>query len=286
MPNDNRINDAIAAGERNAEAMKLMHNWCAHARAKRMGGVGMIEQMTGLPISHFSMECDHTPTDGMAAWDFGEAALDFHDRNCVACTVRQPVAIPNLSKLVAARDEARRKAGARARADRMEAELALNQRSQARFALRSDLDAVNQALIDDLDSFDRDHKEVDRQRLVEAARMAPERLDKRLTDLIFEQSAKSTSLAPLALDVGIAVAPNERRLMLLAQRLFRNGLAEESAPQVIIANLAGIAEDDVVALVPEAARLASPDHRDSWHGGEARTDSSLLLAMWNRAQMP
>lgn len=280
MQTHDRIEKAIAAGKRNAEVMELMHNWCAHARAKRMGGVGMVEQMTNLPISHFSMECDHAPMGGMSCWDFGESALDFYDRNCATCTTRQPVGLPNLSKLVAERNEARRIADARAQVERSNVKRALEQRSQARAELRTDLDAVNQAQIDDLDSFDRNHDEVDRGRLVEAAKMAPERFDPRLIDLIFNQSVETTSIALLALDVGAAVVPNERRLLLLAQRLFRNGLGDETASQILITNLTNMNDGEVADLVPSAAELANPDRREFFDGGEPRRDSRLLLAMW------
>ncbi|MBG0810427.1 hypothetical protein IY145_13710 [Methylosinus sp. H3A] len=280
MRRDDEIEKAIAAGERNAEVMTLMHNWCSHARAKRMGGAGMIEQMTGLPISHFSMECDHAPMGGMACWDFGESSLDFYDRNCVTCTIRQPVGLPNLSKLVAEREEARRIAYAREQVERNIAEQALKQRNLERAGIRKNLDAINQALLDDLEAYDRSHDDVDRTRLVEAARMAPERLDPQLIDLIFNQSGAATSLALLALDVGAAVVPNERRLLLLAQRLLRSGIGAEAAAQVLMANLAQIEDGDVPDLVPAVAELASPDHREFFGGHEPRSDSRLLLAMW------
>lgn len=280
MRSDDEIKSAIAAGQRNAEVMELMHNWCAHARARRIGGVGMVEQMTGLPISHFSMECDHAPVGGMGCWDFGESALDFYDRNCVSCALRQPVGLPNLSRLVSERDEARRIADAREKIERDKVERALEERGQARAALRKDLDAVNQALIDDLDAYDRSHENVDRTRVVEAAKMAPDRLDPRLIDLIFDQSNGSTSLALLALDVGAEVAPSERRLLLLAQRLFRRGIGNKTAPQILIANFSHIKDGDIEDLVRAAAELASPDHREFLGGGEPYRDRRLLLAMW------
>lgn len=77
MRKDDRIEGYVAAGKRNAEAMDLMRNWCAHARTRRLGGVGMIEEMSGFPIGHFSMECDHAPEGGMSAYYFGDAALVF-----------------------------------------------------------------------------------------------------------------------------------------------------------------------------------------------------------------
>ena len=278
---DDRMREAVEAGRRNAEAMELMRNWCAYARVRRMGGVGMVEQMTGLPISHFSMECDHAPAGGTACWDFGESALDFYDRNCVSCTKRQPVGFPNLSRLVSERDEARRVADARERVERDSVERALKGRADARRALRSLLDPVNQAVLDDLDAYDRDRDEVDRKRLVEAARLAPDRLDRRVMDLLFEQAGATTSLGLVALEVGAGAALGDRRLLLLAQRLFRSGVGGDCAAAVLLASLSGLSEEDVTDLVPAAAEMARPDHR-AFLGDdvELRSDPRLLLEMW------
>lgn len=280
MRRDDQIETYIAAGKRNAEVIQLMHNWCAHARARRMGGVGMIEQMTGLPISHFSMECDHAPMGGIAAFDFGESSLDFYDRNCATCTVRKPVGLPNLSKLVREREEERRIAAARAQVEQAKAEQALKLRADARIALRRDLDAVSQALIDDLDAYDRKHDEVDRKRLSEAARLAPERIKKKLVDLLFDQANTSTYLAVVALEIAAQVEPCERRTVLLAQRLFRNHSETRTAPKILTANLRTMKDGEVIDLVPAAANLASPDRGYHLGGEGPRSSPKLLLAMW------
>jgi hypothetical protein len=281
MRGKDEIERAIEAGKQNAEAMTLMHNWCSHAKTRRMGGIGMIEQSTGLPIGHFSMECDHAPAGGMACWDFGESALDFYDRNCSGCEARSPVGFPNLSKLVAERDEAKSIANARQKVEQDRAEQALAQRNAARLALRPELDAVNQAIIDDLDSYDRNHENVDRHRLVEAARLAPERFDPRILDLVFDQASQSGLIALLALEIGAHIAPNEKRTTLLAQRLFRDGLGRETAAKIMSANLAKISEPDLVELVPEAAKFASPDHEEYFGGLQPHHDPKLLLAIWD-----
>jgi len=44
--------ETLAAGERNHENVKLIQNWCGNVRVERSGGIGMIEQMTGVPIGH------------------------------------------------------------------------------------------------------------------------------------------------------------------------------------------------------------------------------------------
>lgn len=282
MARDEQFTKAIEGGERNAEMLTLMKNWCAHARAKRFGGIGMVEQATGLPIGHFSMECDHAPMGGMASWDLGESMLDFYDRNCASCTLRTPVGFPNLSELVIERDQRRKAAAARERLEKDEIERAYKERAVARARVRKDVDAINQALVDDLDSFDREHCQVDRQRLVEAARMAPERIDPKLVDLLFEQAAATTSLALLTLEMGAAVVPGERRLLLLAQRLFRNGLGGDTAPAILIAHLDLLKDGDVTDLVPAAAELARPDHRMFGGDYESRIDPRLLIAMWDQ----
>lgn len=89
MTGDRDIANAIKSGERNREVTELIHNWCTHARVEKFGGIGIIEMQTGLPIGHHSMACDHASAGGMAAYDLANAALDFHDRNCVGCTLRK-----------------------------------------------------------------------------------------------------------------------------------------------------------------------------------------------------
>src|SRR6476619_8213717 len=84
--------------------MKLVRNGCAHVTVRKHSGVGLVEIQTGLPIGHHFLECPHAPAGGMAAWDLADTAVDFYDRNCVDCKHRQPVGLPNISKLVAERD--------------------------------------------------------------------------------------------------------------------------------------------------------------------------------------
>jgi hypothetical protein len=47
---DRRIQEAIEIGQANKRTVELVQNWCAHVRIERFGGVGLVEQQTGLPI--------------------------------------------------------------------------------------------------------------------------------------------------------------------------------------------------------------------------------------------
>ncbi len=99
LVSDESIRHAIAGGERNAEGFTLVRNWCAHVRIERFGGRGMVEAVTGLPIGHHCLACDHAPASGMASWDIRDAALNFYDRNCHNCTLRKVVGVPQPGKL-------------------------------------------------------------------------------------------------------------------------------------------------------------------------------------------
>ena len=120
-------------GKRNLEAMRLVGNWCAHAKIVEEG-VGMIAVQLQLPVGHFSMACDHAPFHGMAAWEFSEVALDFYDHACVSCPHRKPVSLPNLSRLVAEREAAAKQAELAAQAAALETAAQLSARQAARTA--------------------------------------------------------------------------------------------------------------------------------------------------------
>jgi hypothetical protein len=101
---DERIEETMAKGRANQSNFRLVMNWCAHIRIQRYGGIGMLEQATGVPIGTFGPECDHAGPDGSYSWDIRDSAVDFYDRHCRDCTLRQPVRDPNLSEWVAERD--------------------------------------------------------------------------------------------------------------------------------------------------------------------------------------
>jgi hypothetical protein len=81
--NEDEYEEAIRTGLRNNEVLKLVHNYCSHARVGNRGGVGLIAQATGLPLGMLGVHCDHAPASGMAGWYLEPNAIDFYDRNCV-----------------------------------------------------------------------------------------------------------------------------------------------------------------------------------------------------------
>lgn len=179
-----RIQEAIAIGQKNQRTLELAHNWCGHLRVRKHGGTGMVEQMTGLPIGHHFIECAHAPAGGMAAWDLAETALDFHDRNCVGCTFRKAMGFPNLSTLLAEREQrlteqrAAQERVANEHADRVAA------REAARQKIRATLDAVQVTTLDRISELDRGEDGAG-PRLVQTATLAPETFTPAITDHLF-----------------------------------------------------------------------------------------------------
>ena len=90
----------IRIGEKNREVIRLLENWCAHAQVVIDGGVGLLEQSTGLPIAMRRVTCEHERASGVSSMHVDANALDFHDRNCATCEHRLPVRLPNLSELL------------------------------------------------------------------------------------------------------------------------------------------------------------------------------------------
>jgi hypothetical protein len=121
MDLDDELQTLREIGERNKVTLSLLRNWCAHAEVVSEGSGGLFQQMTGLPIAMCRVTCKHERAVSSISMHLDENALDFHDRNCVDCDKRVPVAFPNLSHLVGERDRARDQ-GAQAAAERQRAE--------------------------------------------------------------------------------------------------------------------------------------------------------------------
>src|SRR6266567_4221520 len=96
------LEDVMAIGRRNQEILELARAWCKHARRDRgLMGVGIPEQMTGLPISGGSLACDYARAPTMYGLQLEHTAIEFYRRNCIGCKYHAPTGrIPNLKTWV------------------------------------------------------------------------------------------------------------------------------------------------------------------------------------------
>ncbi len=253
-----RIQEAVAIGERNQRTLELLHNWCGHVRVRKHGGVGMVEQMTGLPIGHHFLECPHAPAGGMAAWDLAETALDFHDRNCVDCKFRKAMGIPNLSILLAEREQRRnqqrleQERQEQARAGRMAVREANRQK------IRPKLDAVEVTTLDRITELDQGEDGAG-ERLSQTSKLAPETFTADIVDHLFQlvQSQEPHLVSP-CLEALTHLPVDQMRLCNGALLALRSYALRETAGAIIEKDCAKADVTLVPGAVPALISLANP----------------------------
>lgn len=253
------IEDTIRAGERNRDTMRLVSNWCAHARIEKFGGTGIIEQATGLPIGSHGMHCDFAPEGGFYSWDLRDAVIDYYDRNCSVCTHRKPVTVPNISEIIGERDRARaaRDAeNARAETERQEA---LAKRSARRAGIRSKLGPVGQAILDDIGSYDEDRSSDNYDRLTQSARLAPEHFGEALTDYVVELGMSELFFCGAALVMLDAVGADDAKVARIAVRAISHWVPAEIGWGNLARRIEHLEAGDVAALLRNTIHLARPD---------------------------
>src|ERR1043165_8564457 len=100
---EGEIDEYVQLGIANREVIELAQNWCAHIEVQQTGGVGLIEQQTGLPIGSRMFLCKHGTGSTIGGMNLRDVALHFYDHNCVGCPYRAAVRLPNLTQIVTER---------------------------------------------------------------------------------------------------------------------------------------------------------------------------------------
>ena len=273
---DRNIQSAIEVGQRNAEAFLLVKNWCAHVRIDRMGGGGMVEAATGLSIGHHGLACDHAPAGGMMCWDTRDAALDFYDRNCHACPLRQPVGEPNLGVWVAERDAAvaERKAEEAVAAREIANRLAGRQAERA--ALRSGLSPVAADVVDQVEELDLQRSDALAARLVETARLAPDAFPQAVVDHVFALlEAGERWFDDAGLQVLAILGADAARLANCAMACLQRWSATRTAARVLTFRLNNADESQVGGVLPTLIQLAVPP-REIFSGRQKPLQAPLV----------
>lgn len=190
---DDGIARAIQIGEANARVIELAQNWCAHLEVEKNGGTGLVEMQTGLPIGMRSFKCIHASAAGFAGMALEGIALDFYDRNCVGCDNRSPVRLPNLSQLVADRDDDKKSDDARREAVLQDERTRYEARNRTRLSLSQNADEPTRALIESIDSLDAEPTGPKAEVLIQLTTVAPERFDGGVQQALFQIAQESTS---------------------------------------------------------------------------------------------
>jgi len=261
MSSDRDIQKAIEAGEKNRRTTELIHNWCRHAKVEKCGGTGLIEMQTGLPIGPHAMVCPHAPASGMATWDLADAALDFHDRNCVDCKHRISVRLPNLSELIGARERAQAKQ--KQIRDLQEAQriAALISRQEARRTLRGVLPVSSHTILEQLDELDGGRHEDQRTKLVETSRLAPEIFTPEIIEHYFQLlEARESWFSSVGLETLFILKADPVRLARCALIAIRDFDVIEIASKIVLEQIAHVDSSLIAGAFRSLSLLAAPPH--------------------------
>ena len=188
---------ALELGHRNAAAIELVRKHCANARVEHdpLGGIGTLEQMTGLPIGMKTVKCDFAPKPpDFAGAEFLPVALSFYKNNCVGCPHRIPVGVPNL-KTVAEEYEQQERVEAERRAKDEEREQAeREERHRARERRVMNEPASSRDLIRLINQLDEPERPTGSgEALVATVKGAPQFVTAATADLLLEAAAAGLS---------------------------------------------------------------------------------------------
>ena len=174
---DDQIEDAMAIGRENERLISLGKAWCTHIRTDRSElGVGLVEEMTGLPI-----------TGGRTGMRLEVSAPEFYEDNCRGCTYRAPGGrVPNLSTwaepLLAKRAEQERAEAVAQRAALTERQ----QRADHRTFIAASLPASGQEIVRLINRIDLEPSDSDAHESIrELAHLAPDAFADEIKEMLY-----------------------------------------------------------------------------------------------------
>jgi hypothetical protein len=255
-----QVEQAMAIGRENQEFIALGKAWCTHIRTDRTGlGVGMVEEMTGLPITGGRFTCDYAEhPGGLTGMQLGASALGFYQDNCRGCLHRAPGGrIPNLgtwAEPLIAEEQARAEADA-------QAQRAIMAEREARAAHRklvgASLSAAGQAAVDLVNRLDLNPADAEAAESLRAsAELVPDAFTEPLREMLYTDARllKSPVLLDTLLRLDSGADPPALHALCRAAVSERWGRAEGCR------HLAdhGVAEDADDALLEALIFHASP----------------------------
>ena len=186
---DDQVEQAVEIGRENADLISLGKAWCTHIRTDRSEwGVGLVEEMTGLPITGGRFSCDFArqPTE-FSGMQLAASALGFYEDNCKGCPNRESGGrVPNLSTWaepqLAERDEQEQVYQAA-----QQAELAERQnRADLRALVAASLPASSQQIVTLINRIDLDPSDTDAHDSIRNhARLTPDAFAADVKDMLY-----------------------------------------------------------------------------------------------------
>jgi len=254
---DRELNEAVQLGIANQEVIDLAKNWCAHLEV--FGSSGMLGEATGLPIGPGTFGCKHARRGSSTALDLRFVALDFHDENCVGCPHREPVRLPNLSKLVGERDRAVAEREQLLARERQRQAALLQQRQARRAKVRRSADSARAGVIDLIEELDQGYDAATHQRLAKLAATVPAQFDPSIRDLLFDLiESGGDGRTHAALDALVRIESDTKKLVQAALVALARKEGARVAAEIIAMHLDDAFRDSINAALPAIFEIASP----------------------------
>ena len=245
---DAEAEHALALGQRNAQVIELFGRYCANVRVEAMGGTGMLEAATSLPIGHRAFRCAYAPGGVQYAADLEEAAVEFYEQHCRGCgdRVRTGLLGDNMATLAEARRTARDARTAREAAEKAERQQQREDRAARRARRRAGepYQTIRQLeCVDRLDAAEGSPDAADIEELVRTASLGPEIIS----------AATTAELAELARDAQVPWAVREAVQAVLVPLTSAGRVPDEMAAEIALASLAEGAGTQAGRLLVTAA---------------------------------
>ena len=256
---EQEISETIAHGRKNLRTAERIRNWCKHARITRFGGVGLIEQGTGVPIGHMGVECDYAPVGSPQCWDLEEAAISFYVSDCERCSQREPGAGPDIGPLIEAHKK-RENVRAKNRAEQQEQEARRQAERNREFdELRASASRETNQVVDLIEAVEGGEDKQAADALVELARVTPESFSSPIIEFLTQQvfaGNKRLKTAALRTLLTLPVHPDRKRA-LAVEDASDFGVHEESA-RYIEGAAEALSQQEVKAVLESLTLLAIP----------------------------
>lgn len=251
------IDDAFSMGNANLKIIELAQRYCLDMEFVPTGGVGMIEEQTGLPIGRRRIKCPVANGRG-EAMNLEWVASEFYDENCTKCLQRRPTKLlPNLGTFFEEKKNVTVAQIVEKEKRLTQLRVEWGQRRQYRDSLEITLTQTMVSALRDMDVLDGDPSV----RLQEKELQAAER---RLSALAERAPSQFT---PNIVSLAVNLVLNEGITRLLTPLRHLGSLRSEFAPQICSAALKVLSEDANLAagqcLVDLAAYINETELNDS-----------------------
>lgn len=275
---DERINELVRQGEKNKKTAQSFKNWCSNVRISRFGGIGLVEQVTNLPIGLLGFDCDHATETSLHSWNSDDAVINFYLTNCESCDKRSPGKGPGIESIIQnyRRIEAKH-------ADQIRTQKANEDRKQAKDLhklnlLRITNDDLENQIVDLLCSIITNSDDHDSDALAKLASLAPETFPNHIIEFLVEKITDGNNKLVIPAARTLLTLPIDEDIKRnVAVKIVSDGFDDDICINFLQETADKLSSTEINAVILNLSHIARPV--DIFPNPERRADSGPLLAI-------